>query len=212
MGTILGSLFLLTGLFILANRRIKNGILLLSLQAFFLSALAFYQGLSLGMEAHILFIALLTLVIKVGVLPLILFRLVTKLKAESETPAGTGPVLSFIAGVLIVGLTYGYIVPVLLQGIDTEQHLLASAVSTIFFGCFYVVSRRCVINQVLGIIIMENGLFLSALAITGGMPLIIELGIFFDVLVGVLVMGAIAIKISDSFQSLDINHLRKLRG
>jgi hypothetical protein len=59
---------------------------------------------------------------------------------------------------------------------------------------------------------MENGLFLSALAITGGMPLIIELGIFFDVLVGVLVMGAIVIKISHSFQSLDINHLRKLRG
>jgi len=212
LGTILGSLFLLTGLFILANRRIKNNILLLSLQAFFLSALAFYQGLSLGVEVHMLFMGLLTLVIKVGVLPLILFRLVTRLKVEYEIPTKTGPVLSFVAGILIVGLTYGYIVPVLLQGIDKGQDLLAAAVSTIFFGCFYVVSRRCVINQVLGIIIMENGLFLSALAITGGMPLIIELGIFFDVLVGVLVMGAIVIKISHSFQSLDINHLRKLRG
>lgn len=212
MITIVGSMFLITGLLILPASRIKNNIMLLSLQSLCLSLIAFVLGMEVGFNWHILFIGFLTLVIKVFVLPLILFGLANRLKIEKEIHVSTGPVVSILVGISIVILTYGYVVPIMLQDITIGQDLLAAAISTILFGCFYVVSRRCVINQVLGVIVMENGLFLSALAITGGMPLMIELGIFFDILVGVLVMGAMIYKISDSFKSLDIKYLNRLRG
>ncbi|NLI93940.1 MAG: hypothetical protein GX434_17615 [Peptococcaceae bacterium] len=202
----------MAGLLMLPMRRIKVNIALLSLQALFLSIIAFSEGLGSAFEWHSVAIGLLTLLVKVIALPLILLRLVNSLQADQEKDMSAGPIVSMTIGLLIVGLTFGYIVPVLLQDIRVGHDLLGAAVATILFGCFFVVSRRCVLHQVLGIVVMENGLFLSALAITGGMPIMIELGIFFDVLVGVLVMGAIIYKISDSFKSLDIKRLNRLRG
>lgn len=212
MITIMDSMFLITGLLILSVRMIKNNITLLALQSLFLSLIAFFLGSSLGFNGQIIFIGFLTLVVKVFVLPFILLRLAQKLKADQELHSNVGPLVSIVAGISLAVLTYDYVVPVMLQEITSGQELLAAAISTILFGCFYVVSRRNVLNQVIGVIMMENGLFLSALAITGGMPLIIELGIFFDILIGVLVMGAMIYKISDRFQTLDIKKLNRLRG
>jgi hydrogenase-4 component E len=208
----MGSMFLITGLLILPVRMIKNNITLLALQSLFLSLIAFLLGSKLGFNGQIIFIGFLTLVVKVFVLPFILLRLAKQLKADKELHPNAGPVVSIVAGISLAVLTYDYVVPVMLQDITSGEELLAAAISTILFGCFYVVSRRSVLNQVIGVIMMENGLFLSALAITGGMPLIIELGIFFDILVGVLVMGAMIYKISDRFQTLDIKKLNRLRG
>jgi len=210
--TIFGFIFLMTGLLMLPIRRIKNNIALLSLQALSLSFIAFSKGIALPFEIHSVIIGFLTLGIKVIILPAILFKQANKLKVDQEIQMRMGPVISMIMGVLIVGFTYGYIVPILLEDVTVGKDLLAAAVATILFGCYFVVSRGCVFNQVLGVVVMENGLFLSALAITGGMPLMVELGIFFDVLVGVLVMGAIAYKISDRFDSLNSEDLNRLRG
>lgn len=211
MEDILGLLILMSGLLMLPIRRIKNNIMLLSLQAFSLSIMAFAKGLmTIPLEYHSIIIGFLTLIVKVIVLPLILLKQANRLKVKEEKTMR--PVTTIIIGVLIVMFTYGYIEPILLQEIVVGKHLLAAAVATILFGCFIVVSRSCVLNQILGIIVMENGLFLSALAITGGMPMAVELGIFFDVLVGVLVMGMIVYKINDRFHSLDSQELNRLRG
>ncbi len=207
-----GLFFLMVGLLMLSIRRIKTSITLMAVQASALSLIAFTKGINLSGELHLIAIGFLTFAIKVVILPFILSNLINKLKIENEMSMYPGSVFALCVGVLIVGLTYGYVVPVILEDIKVGQNLLASAIATILFGCFYVISRRCVISQVIGIVIMENGLFLSALAITGGMPLIIELGIFFDILIGVLVMGAIVFRISHRFESLDIKVLRKLRG
>jgi hydrogenase-4 component E len=60
--------------------------------------------------------------------------------------------------------------------------------------------------------VMENGIFLAALATTFGMPLVIEIGIFFDLLMGILIMGIFAFRIRDTFEHLDVSRLRRLRG
>lgn len=206
------SLYLLTGYLMLSVKMIKNNIMLLLLQSLCLSALAFLLSVSTAFDWHTFFIGCLTLVVKGFLLPFILFRLVKNLHGEREIKPYFGPVLSMFAGAVIVGLSYGYIVPVILEDIKTGQDMLATAIAAILFGFFYLVSRRNILNQVIGIIVIENGLFLSALAITGGMPLLIELGIFFDILIGVLVMGAISYKISDRFHSLDNKKLNRLRG
>ena len=58
----------------------------------------------------------------------------------------------------------------------------------------------------------ENGLFLAAIALTYGMPLIVEVGIFFDVLVGVMILGILSYRIAETFESMDTSKLRRLRG
>lgn len=209
----LGFLFLISGLMMIAGNVIQKSIGFLALQSLSLSLLAFYMAFAGGIvDWHMLVVGGLTLIIKVITLPLVLYKIIGRVNADREIPVSIGPVSSLFAGVLIIGLTYAYVVPILLRDIRIGGTLLPVALSSIILGCFYMVSRRSVLSQIMGIIFIENGLFLSALAIMGGMPLFIELGIFFDVLVGALVMGAITYKIKDNFETLDTNELTKLKG
>jgi hydrogenase-4 component E len=74
-----------------------------------------------------------------------------------------------------------------------------------------MITRKKAITQVIGLLVMENGLFMAAISITYGMPLIVELGIFFDVLVAVLIMGVFVFRIQGTFDTLDTSFLRRLR-
>ena len=209
----LGYIFLIAGLLMLAGRIINNNITLLAIQSLALSIIAFYLGLS-GAEIgwHLLVVGGLTLIIKVIILPGLFYRLVDKVAVLREVSRSVGMVPSILIGVLLVGLTEFYIVPVLLKGIFVENQLLSVSLATILLGCYYMISRRSALSQLLGVIVMENGLFLCAVAVTGGMPLIIELGIFFDLLVGALVMGLMTYQIRDAFDTLDTKYLNKLKG
>lgn len=209
----LGFIFLLSALMLLAGKVIQNSIGFLTLQSLSLSVLAFYMAFSNGTaDWHMLVVGALTFVVKVIALPLVLYKIVERVKADREVPVSIGVVASLLTGIFMIGVTFAYVEPVLLKDIGVGGNLVGVALSTILLGCFYMLTRCSVISQLIGIIVIENGLFLSALAIMGGMPLFIELGIFFDVLVGALVMGVISFKINDNFATLDTNQLTKLKG
>ena len=74
-----------------------------------------------------------------------------------------------------------------------------------------MITRAKAIPQVIGFLSMENGLFFAAVAATNGMPMIVELGIGLDVLVGILILGVFMFQIREQFDSLDIHHLEKLK-
>jgi len=82
----------------------------------------------------------------------------------------------------------------------------------ILTGAFLMVSQGKAIMQIVGLLVLENGIFLAALATTFGMPLVIEIGVFFDLLMGILIMGVFAFRIRDTFEHLDVTRLRRLRG
>jgi len=88
----------------------------------------------------------------------------------------------------------------------------AVAFSLFLIGFFMMLNRRKALTQVLALLSLENGLFLAALSLTYGMPLIVELGVSFDVLVTVLVLGILVFRIRESFESMDVSRLRRLRG
>jgi hydrogenase-4 component E len=75
-----------------------------------------------------------------------------------------------------------------------------------------MINRRKALTQVLALLSLENGLFLAAISLTYGMPLIVELGVLFDVLVAVLVLAILAYQIRETFASMDVSRLRSLRG
>ena len=67
-------------------------------------------------------------------------------------------------------------------------------------------------SQVLGLLCLENGLLLAAISLTYGMPLIVEVGIFFDVLVASLLLAILVYRIRETFDSMDVSRLSRLRG
>jgi hydrogenase-4 component E len=89
---------------------------------------------------------------------------------------------------------------------------LAAAIALILCGAFLMVSRSKAIMQIMGLLVLENGIFLAALTTTFGMPLIIEIGVAFDLVMGVFLMGIFMFRIRDTFEDLDISKLRRLRG
>ena len=75
-----------------------------------------------------------------------------------------------------------------------------------------MISRKKAIGQIIGFLVIENGIFTAAILSTHGMPMIVELGIFFDLFTAVMIMGLMVFRISENFDSIDINKLRNLRG
>ena len=166
--------------------------------------------------SHIYVAAFLTLILKAVLLPLILERLVERIGIRREIePLINAPLAILISG----GLTLvGYVVaqsfyhPEETSARSALGHnTLAVAISLFLIGFFTMLNRRKALTQVLGLLSLENGLFLAAISLTYGMPLIVELGIFFDVLVAVLVLGILVFRIRETFDSMDVSKLRKLR-
>ena len=78
-------------------------------------------------------------------------------------------------------------------------------------GFFVIIARRKAMTEIVGLLMMENGLFLAAISLTYGMPMIVEIGIFFDVLVATIIMGVFAFKINHTFETVDTTLMRRLR-
>jgi hydrogenase-4 component E len=92
------------------------------------------------------------------------------------------------------------------------HNILAVAIALFLIGFFTIINRRKALAQVLALLSLENGLFLAAISLTYGMPLVVEIGVLFDVLVAVMVLGILVYRIRESFESMDVSRLRSLRG
>jgi len=157
-------------------------------------------------------VAVLTVIGKVIFLPWLLNRQVRRIRMAQEID----PFLGAPASMLICGaLTLlGYVVarPVTSLG-RPGNNTLAIAITLLLTGFYLMINRRKALTQVLALLTVENGVMLAAVALTTyGMPLVVELGIFFDVMVAVMVLGILVYRIRESFDSMDTNKLNQLRG
>lgn len=205
------SVFLfLTILLLAVARRISTSILLFSLQSAVITAevlaTAFQEKLP---EAYI--IAALVFTVKVIAIPRAFFLLVKRLRTVRDVKASTTPTQSVFIAAAMIYLAYA-VVHSYGQAAHVPDDALAAAVALILTGAFLMVSRKKALMQMLGLLVLENGIFLAALITTFGMPLVVEIGIFFDILIGLLLMGIFTFRISDTFEHLDVSKLRRLRG
>jgi hydrogenase-4 component E len=125
------------------------------------------------------------------------------------------------ASILISGMLtlMAYVVAESLQRPDEAagaaslgHNTLAVAISLFLIGFFMMTNRRKALTQVLALLSLENGLFLATISLTYGMPLIVELGVFFDVLIAALVLAILIYRIRATFDSMDVSRLSRLRG
>ena len=156
--------------------------------------------------------AALTVSLKAVLIPWFLLRTVDRIGIHREIE----PALNVSASLLVcLALTVvGYRVSTGFQegARGVGHHLIGVALSLLLLGLFLMVTRKKAITQILALLTVENAVFLVAIGVTEGMPLIVELGISFDVILAVLVLGVLVQRIVGRFESMDISRLSKLKG
>src|ERR1043166_1036925 len=209
--TLCAAVMLVLQLLLVVQRMLLTNIRIFAVQSFMLAAIAtivaFYYN-----AAHVYIVAVLTLIGKVLFLPRLLSRLVRRINIVGEIePLLNAPTSMLICG----GLTLvGYIVARPFTTLEKlGNNTLAIAITLLLTGFFLMFNRRKAITQVLALLTVENGVMLAAVALTTyGMPLVVELGIFFDVLVAVMVLGILVYRIRETFASMDVSKLSQLKG
>jgi hydrogenase-4 component E len=214
--TMMAALLLVLQILMVAQRWLVTNIRAFGVQSFLLASIAATIA-HFNHAPHIYVVAALTLMFKAILLPLLLERLVTKIEIRQEIePFVNVPISVVISGLLTL---LAYVVaesfhrPEEAAGPASLGHnTLAVAIALFLIGFFMMVNRRKALTQVLGLLCLENGLFLAAISLTYGMPLIVEAGIFFDVLVATLLLAILIYRIRETFESMDVSRLSRLRG
>ncbi len=159
--------------------------------------------------------AALTLVVKALVIPRLLVRVTSGVEGQLKIEANpfVSIRLSVLISALLVALSYGLVQQTLSSAkLDVMAGAyLPVSVSLFFIGLFVMVSRRMALNQVVGLLIIENGLFLFTTALTSDVSLVIEVGILADILVGVMISAVLLTRMSQTFDTLDTGRLEKLK-
>ncbi len=209
--TLLAAGMLVLQLLLVVQRMLLTSIRLFALQSLLLAVIAaiiayFHNA------THVYWVAGLTIVGKVLFLPWLLNRLVHRIQIHQEIE----PLLNWTASMLLCGAftLLGYIVARPFTSLERlGNNTLAIAITLLLTGFFLMFNRRKAITQVLALLSVENGVMLAAVALTTyGMPLVVELGIFFDVMVAVMVLGILVYRIRETFSSMDVSKLSQLRG
>jgi hydrogenase-4 component E len=204
------ALLLLTCFGIVAQRRLSACVDLFALQSVFLfltvTLVAFLTGVH-----HIYIAAALTIVIKAIVIPRILKKVIERLNVSRELVMNINvPASLLISGVLVM-IAFLITQPIIRFGHLLTRDSLAIALAIVLIGFFTMIARQKAVTQMIAFLVMENGLFLGATAATYGMPLIVELGVFFDVLVAALIAGIYTNRLQDAFDSVDTARLSELK-
>ena len=203
--------FILVSTFmILGSTRLYSCVRAFGIQSFLLAFVAGIVAYSTG-KYDIYIVALLTLIIKSAVIPYIFIYIIREIKVKREVELYVTISPSIIIGGILVVISY-YLIRSISIISELSSLALSASMSLVSIGLFIMISRKKALMQMLGILVMENGLFLGAISLTNGMPLLVELGIFFDVLIGVLIMGILIFRINKTFESIDTDMLKTLIG
>ena len=207
---LLAAVLLLLAFAMLAQRRVLTLINLFAAQGF---ALACSTGIVAYVthQPHLYGSSALTLLLKVFVLPWLLHRLINQLDVRWEFESLINVPTTMIMGIILVVFAFNLAVPISQLASTVTRSTLGIAMASVLLSFLMMITRRKAIPQVIGFLAMENGLFFAATSATYGMPMVVELGIALDVLVGMLILGVFFFQIREQFDSLDLKHLEKLK-
>ncbi len=204
------ALLLLTCFAIVAQRRLSACVDLFALQSAFLVVTAALVAYLTGNQ-HIYIAAGLTGIIKVIVIPRVLKKVIDRLNVKRELVMHVNvPTGLLICGGLVM-LAFFIAQPIIPLGSLLTRDSLAIALAIVLIGLFTMIARQKAVSQLIGFLVLENGLFLGATAATYGMPLVVELGVFFDVLIATLIAGIYTNRLQDAFDSVDTDRLTVLK-
>jgi len=204
------AILLLLAFAMLSQRRVVSLVNLFAAQGLVL-ALSTAVVAYTTQQPHLYQSAALTVVLKVVLLPWLLHRLVRRLDVRWEFEGLINIPATMLIGIVLVVFSFNLAVPISQLASTVTRATLGIAMASVMLAFLMMITRRKAIPQVIGFLAMENGLFFAATSATYGMPMVVELGVALDVLVGMLILGVFFFQIREQFDSLDLKHLEKLK-
>jgi len=201
---------LLLAFAMISQRRILSLIHLFTMQGATLVASTAVVGY-VTHQPHLYVSAGLTLVLKVILIPWILHRIIDRLNVRWDVETLINIPTTMLIGILLVIFAFNLALPISQLSSSIARGTLGIALACMLLSFMMMITRSKAVPQIIGFLSMENGLFFAATAATYGMPMVVELGIALDVLVGILILGVFLFQIRERFDSLDIRHLEKLK-
>ena len=162
-------------------------------------------------QPHLFYSAGITLVLKVMLIPTMLHRVIDRLDVRWDVEPLINIPTTMLIGIVLVVFAFNLALPISQLSSSIARSTLGIALACVLLSFMMMIVRAKALPQVIGFLAMENGLFFAATAATNGMPMIVELGIALDVLVGALILGVFMFQIREQFDSLDIRHLERLK-
>lgn len=177
------------------------------------------QGVVLGVlpalihpfSVHLVGIVVVTLLAKGVVIPWMIMNAIRQAGIRREVEPFIGFIPSLVIGALLTALAFVFASKLPLAPEHEGLLFVPASMATIMCGFLVLIARRKAISQVIGYLVMENGIFIFSLLLAEAMPLMVEAGALLDLLVGVFVMGIVINHISREFSSLDTSRLSALR-
>jgi len=208
---LLAGAFLLSALYAAAQRRVLAAVTAYRFNSLALGLIALVVAFVTGAR-HIALAALLVLATKAIAIPTLLARQVRRGRGATETE----PIFGVPAGMLVCGalvvVAFSQTRALFGPGVSILASCLPASVASTLVGLFIMVSRRQAVMQVIGLVIVENAIFLAAVSLTYGMPLVVEMGVLLDLLVGVALFGMFVERIEETQGDSDTTRLTSLKG
>jgi len=207
---ILAVLMLMSTIVLIGSSRLRVCIWAYALRSFVLALvsglIAYFSGIH-----HIYVATGVSLALKVLVIPGFLFYIINKIKIKEDIESFINYTLSLLIACGLILIAYYSTESILKFENVFMRHCLPVSLAITLLGFFVMISRKKAITQILGLLAMEDGLFFAALSTSYGMPLVVELGVFFDILVSVIIMGIYVYRIKETFDTIDTDILRELK-
>jgi hydrogenase-4 membrane subunit HyfE len=206
----LGALLLFTMILILAAGQIYRAIYAVAAQSLLIAIAGAVLATATG-NVDLWVIAGVTLTVKATLLPWVLHRVVQRMnvKREVEPVIPVGATLAIAVTMVVVAFQLSASLGPVRQAITGNA--LPVGIALTLLGVLVMATQKTALNQMVGLFAAENGIFFTAMAVTQGMPLIIEIGVILDVILAVLVMAIMVLRVRSTVDA-DIADLDRLRG
>ncbi len=200
--------FVITLFFIGIANRLKSYIKVLALQGVLLFGIAIFKLTEIN--PYLLgFILLETVVVKAVALPWFLNRIIKRNRITREAEPFFPNFVSLM--IITVSLIVAFVLSRNITGFTDNKFFFIASITTLFTGVYISISRKKIITQVMGYMIIENGVFLFSLAVGNEMPMLVNAGILLDVFASVFLLGIFVNKVGDLINSDDSESLSSLK-
>ena len=201
---------LLSSVLMLWRRRLSALVSLLTAQGVLLAAMAALLGTQRG-GAELYAVAVGVLLLKAGVLPAVLRRALRDSGEVRDTQPLVNVPASILAASLLTLLAYATSQPLVELDPSPTTQAVPVGFAMVLLGFFVLVTRRRALSQVVGFLLLDNGIATTAFLVTAGVPVIVELAVSLDLLLVVLVLQVLTARLRATFGGTDIDELRELR-
>lgn len=200
-------LVVLTNFAVLGTTRLSTCIHAVAIQGLLLGALPLLLAPSLSL--HVWVLAVGTVAVKGVALPWFLRWAIREASVRREVEPMVGFIASLLLGAAAVGLAFAIAARLPLPALRTEL-LVPVSLATLIIGFIVLTTRLKAVTQVVGYLMLENGIYLFGLTQTERVPFLLEIGVLLDIFVGVFIMGIVVFHINREFDSISSARLTEL--